>query len=290
MTDSRYSCVAFLLGNCSYWYDEHPFPALCNPLGVSIVMRCIVYVPVNSSAELRWYWTPEEEDAGMCGTLITGEEDKYTIEYPNFVGVIEPYTGFIGNLKVLDFNLQDIGYYWCQIEDCDIHLASSRVGHFSNNSEAACSSTTAQLLESSLCAELPSPTAVSCVSSTYTAPGLPQCSTPTVMATSLVSSPQAPYTNAVIESDAFSYTTDTLPSRTPTASQTPPQDGSQLVLYVGIGLGVFGALVLAVACALLVFGVVYVVRCHSPKKKGSRDKQKVKIEGELCTCMTIMAL
>ena len=266
--------MIFLLGNCSYWYDQHPFQADCNPLGVDVVMRCIVYVPVNSSAELRWYWTPEEEDAGMCGTLITGEEDNYNTEDKTFTGK-NAYAGLIGtqsDLRVFDFNLQDIGYYWCQIEDGDVQLAPSKVGNLSDNSYSACN-TIVKFLPASICAELPSLTVVSCVSSTYT-------------------SPQAPYATTVSgsSSDTFSYTLtamDILPSRTPTASLPPPPQGdSQLLLYVGIGLGVFGALVLAVACALMVFGVIYVVRRHSPK--GSRDKQKVKVEGEFRTCMLIM--
>ena len=270
-----YYCVACLLGNCSYWYDRHPFPALCNPLGVSIVMRCTTFVPVNSSAELRWYWTPEEEDAGMCGTLITGEEDKYNIQYPT--GVIEPYTGLIGDLKVLDFNLQDIGYYWCQIEDCDIHLASSRVGYFSNNSEAACSSTTAQLLESSLCAELPSPTAVSCVSSTYTAPPSSCMPTPTASSTaSLHMTLTTPSSHPVQDTPNVSFTSTG--GAVPSVPGQPQQQSFWLFVYIGAGVG-------AGVCCLLVWTVFLfcVVCCCAFHRKRNRSHVQKKQHHEEMT-------
>ena len=107
---------------CPYQYLVVPQPEYnCNPIGQTarVPLCCSVAQavagPPNPFAHVRWYWTPNEEEAGVSGIwIIQSSYGQF-----NYFLREEIHTTEIGQLLLstitINFNENNTGYYWCQI-------------------------------------------------------------------------------------------------------------------------------------------------------------------------------
>ncbi len=101
------------LGPCLYFYENIHTAGIC-PKGIFAIFVCRGQVPADSSVDIRWYWTQNEDEAGTLGTLIQTDGSKYI----TMLQMDPPTNGrtiFFSDLLVHNFNDTDTGFYWCQM-------------------------------------------------------------------------------------------------------------------------------------------------------------------------------
>ena len=71
--------------------------------------------PPNPLVQLRWYWTANEEDAGVSGIWIIettyGEFEYFLREEIHTI----PVSQMLLSTITFEFNENNTGYYWCQV-------------------------------------------------------------------------------------------------------------------------------------------------------------------------------
>ena len=89
----------------------------------------IQYWPLNNSNNIKveWYRSRSEESAGIEGEILI-DRSKYT---PYDINLTPVEQSFIRQyqLRVLNFNSSDRGYYWCQMVVNNVSLSPSPYGH-----------------------------------------------------------------------------------------------------------------------------------------------------------------
>ncbi len=101
------------LGPCLYIYENIHTAGIC-PKGIDARVDCRGQVPAESSVDIRWYWTRNEDEAGTLGTLLQTDGFKY-ITLLSRDGLVNGRTVFFSFLYVHSFNNTDTGFYWCQM-------------------------------------------------------------------------------------------------------------------------------------------------------------------------------
>ncbi len=89
-------------------------PENCNILSEDITVQSTCTVKSVSNVTVQWYYTPNEADAGINGTLLPftnyGRVLVSSVCHPGEVNQCS------GELTIKDVNEEDVGYYWCTVD------------------------------------------------------------------------------------------------------------------------------------------------------------------------------
>ena len=111
--------VLYLADECCYWYTAVPGECSCSvdPYPVSVPCGIVNRHDPQTNVSVRWYWSGDQEAAGVRGTLLTNSS-KYSLlinlavtSLPNKSALFNDYYTLI----IQNFATSDFGYYWCQI-------------------------------------------------------------------------------------------------------------------------------------------------------------------------------
>ena len=115
--NSNISLAVF--ADCSYHYLIVPQSQPdCNPVGTSesVDLVCIITARPILPTQIYWFWSSQNESAGVSETKINHDGIKYFIR--DLSDADRDIVGFLehgSRLRIVDFGSNDTGYYWCQI-------------------------------------------------------------------------------------------------------------------------------------------------------------------------------
>ena len=252
-----------------------------------MILSCGVYVSRELPVEVRWYWTQDDQLAGISGIWINENSPGHTLQYsPLFQFDSGEFTGLyvdLHSLTILDFNEGNSGYYWCQFLLNGSQLDPSRSGYVAVNDSYSqvCLTNDIRFLSTGT---LPAALCAVRLDS--------QCCTSSLNAAILLTSSTVSHSTSTLDtvdpsagsipltltaSSSTSLYSSVIPS--PVLSSEHNETGtSDIPIYIGVGIGS----VLAVSlCFVMVLGFMLLER---PRRK---MRSAVEVAG-LCSTLSSM--
>lgn len=118
------------IGGCCYWYTK--FPATMSSCNRNIMTRTVALTcevqyrdsANNTNVEVNWYRSTNEKAAGIEGERLNPTYVLNPLPEINDTVTIRLYF-----LEITQFDVSDIGYYWCQIVVNTVSLPPSPYGY-----------------------------------------------------------------------------------------------------------------------------------------------------------------
>ena len=121
------------LGECCYWYVDFPATSpSCsrNTMTTTVTLTCTVqyWLDINSAnVEVKWYRSTNEQTAGIEGENLNSAFVSYIISSDSSDNNNITIRRYL--LQITNFNISDIGYYWCQMVINNVSLPPSPYGY-----------------------------------------------------------------------------------------------------------------------------------------------------------------
>ena len=125
--------IPVYLGECCYWYVQFPATSpSCsrNTMTTTVYIPCTVqyWLDINSAnVEVKWYRSTNEQTAGIEGENLNSTYYVNILDLSSEINDTVTIRHYF--LQITNFNINDIGYYWCQMVINNVSLPPSPYGY-----------------------------------------------------------------------------------------------------------------------------------------------------------------